>query len=228
VRAVVRSHRVRLQPAERRSERDGPEDAQVHDHRRDAQVARRISDRESREPADDEPRIRPGERRLCDRHGSRSAVCATPSSAARGTQSRGRRDGAVRACPLPRALRRAGAAHADHRKGPRMLVVYAALLLTGSVLAASAQSSGMYIAGRVLQGLCTSLLLIAAVPPTPGRDARWPPRRPGNVAAAARSARDCRTTDEGRRDRGPIEAPPRCPRAKARAATSWAAARTGE
>jgi hypothetical protein len=96
------------------------------------------------------------------------------------------------------------------------------------VLAASAQSSGMYIAGRVLQGLCTSLLLIAAVPPTPGRDARWPPRRPGNVAAAARSARDCRTTDEGRRDRGPIEAPPRCPRAKARAATSWAAARTGE
>jgi MFS family permease len=54
---------------------------------------------------------------------------------------------------------------AQHLPQRRMLVVYAALLLTGSVLAASAQSSGMYIAGRVLQGLCTSLLLIAAVPP---------------------------------------------------------------
>jgi hypothetical protein len=47
----------------------------------------------------------------------------------------------------------------------RMLVVYAALLVTGSVLAAAAQDPGMYIAGHVLQGLCTSLLLIAAVPP---------------------------------------------------------------
>jgi MFS family permease len=54
---------------------------------------------------------------------------------------------------------------AQHLPQRRMLVVYAALLLTGSVLAASAQSSGMYIAGHVLQGLCTSLLLIAAVPP---------------------------------------------------------------
>lgn len=54
---------------------------------------------------------------------------------------------------------------AQHLPQRRMLVVYAALLLTGSVLAASAQSAGMYIAGRVLQGLCTSLLLIAAVPP---------------------------------------------------------------
>jgi MFS family permease len=47
----------------------------------------------------------------------------------------------------------------------RMLVLYATLLLIGSVLAASAQNAGMYIAGHVLQGLCTSLLLIAAVPP---------------------------------------------------------------
>ena len=54
---------------------------------------------------------------------------------------------------------------AQHLPQRRMLVVYAALLLTGSVLAASAQSSDVYIAGRVLQGLCTSLLLIAAVPP---------------------------------------------------------------
>lgn len=47
----------------------------------------------------------------------------------------------------------------------RMLVLYAALLLIGSILAAAAQDPAMYIAGRVLQGLCTSLMLIAAVPP---------------------------------------------------------------
>src|SRR6201985_2914575 len=47
----------------------------------------------------------------------------------------------------------------------RMMVGYAALLVLGSVLAASAQNSAMFIAGHVLQGLCTSLLLIAAVPP---------------------------------------------------------------
>src|SRR6202040_2625977 len=47
----------------------------------------------------------------------------------------------------------------------RMLVLYAALLVIGSVLAAAAQDPAMYIAGHVLQGLCTSLLLIAAVPP---------------------------------------------------------------
>jgi MFS family permease len=47
----------------------------------------------------------------------------------------------------------------------RMLVVYAALLVIGSLLAAGAQNAGMYIAGHVLQGLCTSLMLIAAVPP---------------------------------------------------------------
>jgi MFS family permease len=47
----------------------------------------------------------------------------------------------------------------------RMMVLYAALLVIGSVLAAAAQNSTMFIAGHVLQGLCTSLLLIAAVPP---------------------------------------------------------------
>jgi MFS family permease len=47
----------------------------------------------------------------------------------------------------------------------RMMVGYAALLVVGSVLAASAQNSAMFITGHVLQGLCTSLLLIAAVPP---------------------------------------------------------------
>src|SRR5271154_1264584 len=54
---------------------------------------------------------------------------------------------------------------AQHLPQRRMLVVYAALLLIGSVLAASAQSAGMYITGHVLQGLCTSLMLISAVPP---------------------------------------------------------------
>jgi MFS family permease len=47
----------------------------------------------------------------------------------------------------------------------RMMVSYAALLVLGSVLAASAQSPAMFIIGHILQGLCTSLLLIAAVPP---------------------------------------------------------------
>jgi MFS family permease len=47
----------------------------------------------------------------------------------------------------------------------RMMVLYAALLVIGSVLTASAQSPAMFITGHVLQGLCTSLLLIAAVPP---------------------------------------------------------------
>lgn len=52
-----------------------------------------------------------------------------------------------------------------HLPQRRMLLVYATLLVIGSILAASAQNVGMYIAGHVLQGLCTSLLLIAAVPP---------------------------------------------------------------
>lgn len=54
---------------------------------------------------------------------------------------------------------------AQHRPQRRMLLGYAALLVVGSVLAASAQDAGMYIAGHVIQGLCTSLLLIAAAPP---------------------------------------------------------------
>jgi hypothetical protein len=54
---------------------------------------------------------------------------------------------------------------AQHLPQRRMLVGYTALLVTGSVLAASAQDAGMYIAGHVVQGLCTSMLLIAAVAP---------------------------------------------------------------
>ena len=47
----------------------------------------------------------------------------------------------------------------------RMMLLYVGLLVLGSVLAAVAQDPAMFIAGHVLQGLCTSLLLIAAVPP---------------------------------------------------------------
>src|SRR6204780_4047414 len=54
---------------------------------------------------------------------------------------------------------------AQHLPQRRMLIVYATVLVIGSVLAATAQDPGMYIAGHVLQGLCTSLLLISAVPP---------------------------------------------------------------
>jgi MFS family permease len=54
---------------------------------------------------------------------------------------------------------------AQHLPQRRMLIVYAALLTIGSLLTAAAQNPGMYIAGHIVQGLCTSLLLIAAVPP---------------------------------------------------------------
>ena len=54
---------------------------------------------------------------------------------------------------------------AQHLPQRRMLVLYAVLLVLGSVLAAAAPDAAFFIAGHVLQGLCTSLLLIAAVPP---------------------------------------------------------------
>jgi MFS family permease len=54
---------------------------------------------------------------------------------------------------------------AQHLPQRRMLLGYAVLLVIGSVLAAAAQSSAMFITGHIIQGLCTSLLLIAAVPP---------------------------------------------------------------
>jgi MFS family permease len=54
---------------------------------------------------------------------------------------------------------------AQHLHQRRMVLLYASLLVIGSVLAAAATNPGMYITGHVLQGLCTSLLLIGAVPP---------------------------------------------------------------
>jgi MFS family permease len=54
---------------------------------------------------------------------------------------------------------------AQHLPQRRIMLAYAVLLVVGSVLTAAAQDAGMFIVGRVVQGLCTSLLLIAAVPP---------------------------------------------------------------
>jgi MFS family permease len=54
---------------------------------------------------------------------------------------------------------------AQHYPQRRMMVGYAVLLVIGSLLAAAAQDIEMYIIGHVIQGFCTSLLLIAAVPP---------------------------------------------------------------
>lgn len=54
---------------------------------------------------------------------------------------------------------------AQHLPQRRMLLLYAVLLVVGSVMAAAAPDVGVFIAGHVLQGVCTSLLLIAAVPP---------------------------------------------------------------
>jgi MFS family permease len=54
---------------------------------------------------------------------------------------------------------------AVHLRGRRMLFLYAVLFVIGSVLTALAPTPGVFIAGHVLQGLTTSLMLIAAVPP---------------------------------------------------------------
>jgi MFS family permease/nucleotide-binding universal stress UspA family protein len=54
---------------------------------------------------------------------------------------------------------------AQHLPQRRMLVGYAVLLVVGSVLVAAAQNAGMFVGGHVLQGLATSMLLIAAAPP---------------------------------------------------------------
>jgi MFS family permease len=66
---------------------------------------------------------------------------------------------------------------AQHLPQRRMLLAYGTLLVIGSALAASAVNSGMFIVGHVLQGLCTSLLLIAATPPLlldyPAAKLRW-------------------------------------------------------
>lgn len=54
---------------------------------------------------------------------------------------------------------------AQHYPQRRVMLGYAVLLVIGSVLAAAAMDPAMFIIGHVIQGGCTSLLLIAAVPP---------------------------------------------------------------
>jgi MFS family permease len=53
---------------------------------------------------------------------------------------------------------------AVHYPQRRLLVVYAALFTVGSVLAATAITPGLFIAGHVIQGLFTSMMLIGAAP----------------------------------------------------------------
>jgi MFS family permease len=66
---------------------------------------------------------------------------------------------------------------AQHLPQRRMMLIYATLLVIGSVLAAAAVNAPMFIVGHILQGLCTSLLLIAAAPPLflgyPAAKLRW-------------------------------------------------------
>ncbi|MHC9295348.1 MFS transporter [Mycobacterium sp. LTG2003] len=54
---------------------------------------------------------------------------------------------------------------AQHLPQRRMLLLYAVVLVIGSVIAASAQNGAMFVCGHILQGLATSMLLIAAAPP---------------------------------------------------------------
>jgi MFS family permease len=66
---------------------------------------------------------------------------------------------------------------AQHLPQRRMMLIYAVVLVIGSVLAAAAVNAPMFIVGHILQGLCTSLLLIAAAPPLflgyPAPKLRW-------------------------------------------------------
>jgi MFS family permease len=53
---------------------------------------------------------------------------------------------------------------AVHYPQRRLLVIYAAFFTFGSALAATAFTPGLFIAGHVIQGLFTSMMLIAAAP----------------------------------------------------------------
>jgi MFS family permease len=54
---------------------------------------------------------------------------------------------------------------AQHLRQRRMLLLYVTIFVVASVVAAWAPSRGLFIGAFVLEGLCTSLMLIAAVPP---------------------------------------------------------------
>jgi len=54
---------------------------------------------------------------------------------------------------------------AQHLKQRRMLLLYVSVFVVAAVVAAWAPSRGLFVAAFVVEGLCTSLMLIAAVPP---------------------------------------------------------------
>jgi MFS family permease len=54
---------------------------------------------------------------------------------------------------------------AQHLRQRRMLLVYVTVFVAAAAVAAAAPSRGLFVAAFVLEGLCTSLMLIAAVPP---------------------------------------------------------------
>jgi MFS family permease len=63
---------------------------------------------------------------------------------------------------------------AVHYPQRRLLVLYAAIFTVGSVLSATSFTPGLFIAGHVIQGLMTSMMLIAAAPPLV---LGWPSKR---------------------------------------------------
>lgn len=56
----------------------------------------------------------------------------------------------------------------------RMLVIYETVFVVASLLAATTDNGGVFVGALVVQGLCTSLMLIGAVPPLV---TAWPPEK---------------------------------------------------
>lgn len=54
---------------------------------------------------------------------------------------------------------------AQHLRQRRMLLLYVSVFVVAALVAAAAPTRGLFIAAFVVAGLCTSLMLIAAVPP---------------------------------------------------------------
>ncbi len=69
---------------------------------------------------------------------------------------------------------------AVHYPQRRLLVVYAGMFTIGSVLCATALTPGLFIAGHVIQGLFTSMMLIGAAP---ALVLGWPSKRLPTTAA---------------------------------------------
>lgn len=63
---------------------------------------------------------------------------------------------------------------ATHLPGRRMLLVYVSLFFVSALLAAWAPTRGVFIGAFIVEGFCTSLMLIAAVPPLV---TGWPPKK---------------------------------------------------